>query len=77
MVSQTQGNETFSLLLHGESCTENFISKRLRRTILVLPLIRIYWVLLGAEWGAGKGEQKCMYVSGPQEIRLPLEKEGN
>lgn len=27
---------------------KNFISKRLKRAILVLPLVRMHWVLLGA-----------------------------
>lgn len=40
---------------HLHSCStgkaaqrKNFISKRLKRAILVLPLVRMHWVLLGA-----------------------------
>lgn len=53
---------------HPHSCSmgkaaqrKNFISKRLKRAILVLPLLRKHWVLLGAGEVLAK-EDKNVYV---------------
>lgn len=54
----------------------NFISNILKRTILVLPLVRMCQVLLGGLWVLEK-ERENVCVSGPWKLRLPLEKEGN
>lgn len=74
MASEPQGNETFLLLFPQKAAqSKNFISKRLKKAILVLPLVRMHWLLLGAR----KGREKCVCVSGPWGLRLSLEKEEN
>lgn len=62
MVSQPQGNETSSLLLHGERCTEKeLISQRLKSASLVLPLLRMHWVLLGLVRCWQRKTKMCVY----------------
>ena len=56
--------------------TKNFISKKLKGAVVVLPLVRMHWLLWGAS-GCWEKEGKCVCVSGPWELRLPLVKEGN
>lgn len=62
MVSQPQGNETPSLLLHGTLHRERTSLQRLKRAVLVLPLLRMHGVLLGAGEVLAKEDKMCMYL---------------